>query len=140
MRLEKEDSELYHFMKLELGRQRDGLELIPSENFCSLAVMEAQGSVLTNKYSEGYPGKRYYGGNEFVDECEKLAIERMKKLFGAQHANVQSHAGSQANMAAYFALLQPGDKMMGLNLSHGGHLTHGSPVNFSGKWYKISAR
>ena len=139
MRLEKEDSELYHFMKLELGRQRDGLELIPSENFCSLAVMEAQGSVLTNKYSEGYPGKRYYGGNEFVDECEKLAIERMKKLFGAQHANVQPHAGSQANMAAYFALLQPGDKMMGLNLSHGGHLTHGSPVNFSGKWYKISA-
>ncbi|MCX8194763.1 MAG: serine hydroxymethyltransferase [Candidatus Micrarchaeota archaeon] len=136
-RLNSTDPDIYHFIKMELQRQRDGLELIPSENFCSLAVMEAQGSVLTNKYSEGYPGKRYYGGNQFVDECERLAIERAKQLFHADHANVQPHAGSQANMAVYFALLQPGDKIMGLNLSHGGHLTHGSPVNFSGKVYKI---
>jgi glycine hydroxymethyltransferase len=124
-------------MSAELLRQRTGLEMIPSENFCSLAVMEAQGSVLTNKYSEGYPGKRYYGGNEFIDQVETLAIERAKKLFGSFAANVQPHAGSQANMAAYFAALEPGQSIMGLNLSHGGHLTHGSPVNFSGKWYKI---
>jgi len=137
-KLEKIDSEVYGLVRKELQRQRDGLELIPSENFTSLAVMEAQGSVLTNKYSEGYPFKRYYGGNQFVDQVETLAIERAKKIFHAEHANVQPHAGSQANMAAYFALLQPGDKIMGLNLSHGGHLTHGSPVNFSGKVYKIA--
>jgi glycine hydroxymethyltransferase len=135
--IERTDPELYKSMQLELQRQREGLELIPSENFTSLAVMEAQGSVLTNKYSEGYPGKRYYGGNQFVDSCEMLAIERAKKIFSADHANVQPHAGSQANMAANFALLEPGAKIMGLNLSHGGHLTHGSPVNFSGKSYKI---
>ncbi|VVC01390.1 Serine hydroxymethyltransferase [uncultured archaeon] len=135
--LAKTDPEIYSLTKEELQRQRNGLELIPSENFASLSVMEAQGSVFTNKYSEGYPGKRYYGGNEFADKVETLAIERAKKIFHADHANVQPHAGSQANMAAYFALLQPGDKMMGLNLSSGGHLTHGSPVNFSGKVYKI---
>jgi len=137
--IQKIDSEAYGIIRSELARQREGLELIPSENFTSLAVMEAQGSVFTNKYSEGYPGKRYYGGNQFADAVESLAIERAKKLFHADHANVQPHAGSQANMAAYFALLQPGDKVMGLNLSHGGHLTHGSPVNFSGKSYKFVA-
>jgi len=136
--LQAEDPEIYQLARRELSRQREGLELIPSENFTSLAVMEAQGSILTNKYSEGYPGKRYYGGNQFIDGCETLAIERAKKIFHADHANVQPHAGSQANMAAYFALLQPGDKIMGLNLSHGGHLTHGSPVNFSGKLFKIA--
>jgi glycine hydroxymethyltransferase len=130
---------VYEAIRNELGRQKYGLELIPSENFASQAVLEAQGSVLTNKYSEGYPGKRYYGGNQFIDVTETLAIERAKKLFGAEHANVQPHAGAQANMAAYFAFLEIGDKMMGLNLSMGGHLTHGSPVNFSGKWYKIVA-
>ena len=135
--LPKTDPQVYALTKDELARQRNGLELIPSENFTSLAVMEAQGSVFTNKYSEGYPGKRYYGGNEFADKVETLAIERAKKIFHADHANVQPHAGSQANMAAYFALLQPGDKIMGLNLSSGGHLTHGSAVNFSGKIYKI---
>jgi glycine hydroxymethyltransferase len=133
------DPEVYDAIGKELARQRNGLELIPSENFTSVAVLEAQGSVLTNKYSEGYPGKRYYGGNQFIDITETLAIERAKKLFGAEHANVQPHAGAQANMAAYFAFLEIGDKMMGLNLSMGGHLTHGSPVNFSGKWYKIAA-
>ena len=137
--LQKVDPEIYSIAKDELKRQREGLELIPSENFTSLAVMEAQGSVFTNKYSEGYPGKRYYGGNQFADQSESLAIERAKKIFHADHANVQPHAGSQANMAVYFALLQPGEKIMGLNLSHGGHLTHGSPVNFSGKNYKIAA-
>ncbi len=137
--LEKADPEVYGAIMSELERQRNGLEMIPSENFTSLAVLEVQGSVLTNKYSEGYPGKRYYGGNQFVDVTESLAIERAKKLFGADHANVQAHAGSQANMAAYFAFLEIGDKMMGLNLSMGGHLTHGSPVNFSGKWYKVVA-
>ena len=137
MTLAKIDPEIYSFTREELARQRNNLELIPSENFTSLAVMEAQGSVLTNKYSEGYPGKRYYGGNEIADKVETLAIERVKKIFHADHANVQPHAGSQANMAAYFALLQPGDKVMGLNLSSGGHLTHGSGVNFSGKLYKI---
>jgi len=135
--LQKTDPEIYGIVRSELQRQREGLELIPSENFASLAVMEAQGSVFTNKYSEGYPGKRYYGGNEFADKSESLAIERAKKIFHADHANVQPHAGSQANMAAYFALLKPGDKVMGLNLSSGGHLTHGSPVNFSGKIYAI---
>ncbi|MFA5929299.1 MAG: serine hydroxymethyltransferase [Candidatus Micrarchaeia archaeon] len=135
--LQKMDPEIYGIMRLELSRQREGLELIPSENFTSLAVMEAQGGVMTNKYAEGYPGKRYYGGNEFIDQSEALAIGRAKKIFHADHANVQPHAGSQANMAAYFALLQPGDKVMGLNLSSGGHLTHGSPVNFSGKVYNV---
>lgn len=137
--LQSTDPAIYDIARKELARQRTGLEMIPSENFCSLAVMEAQGSVLTNKYSEGYPGKRYYGGNEFIDQSESLAIERAKKLFGAFAANVQPHAGSQANMAAYFAALEVGQSIMGLNLSHGGHLTHGSPVNFSGKWYKIVA-
>lgn len=137
--LEKIDPEIYGLVRSELQRQREGLELIPSENFASLAVMEAQGSVFTNKYSEGYPFKRYYGGNQFVDQVETLAIERAKKIFRADHANVQAHAGSQANMAAYFALLKPGDRVMGLNLSHGGHLTHGSSVNFSGKTYQFIA-
>lgn len=137
--LGKVDPEVHRAIMNELDRQKNGLEMIPSENFTSLAVLEAQGSVLTNKYSEGYPGKRYYGGNQFIDLTENLAIERAKKLFGAEHANVQPHAGAQANMAAYFAFLEIGDKMMGLNLSMGGHLTHGSPVNFSGKWYKVIA-
>lgn len=137
--LSKTDPEIYGIIRHELARQREGLELIPSENFTSLSVMEAQGSVFTNKYSEGYPGKRYYGGNQFADQSEALAIERAKKLFHADHANVQPHAGSQANMAVYFGLLEHGQKIMGLNLSHGGHLTHGSPVNFSGKHYKIAA-
>jgi len=137
--LQKTDPEIYGLVRSELARQREGLELIPSENFASLAVMEAQGSVFTNKYSEGYPGKRYYGGNQFADMAENAAISRAKTLFHAEHANVQPHAGSQANMAAYFALLQPGEKIMGLNLSSGGHLTHGSPVNFSGKTYKVAA-
>jgi len=135
--LRETDPEVYEALRNELGRQRYGLELIPSENFASSAVLEAQGSVLTNKYSEGYPHKRYYGGNQFIDVTETLAIERAKKLFGAEHANVQPHAGSQANMAAYFAFMEIGDKMMGLSLTHGGHLSQGSPVNFSGKWYKI---
>jgi len=135
--LQKVDPEIFGITKDELKRQREGLELIPSENFTSLAVMEAQGSVFTNKYSEGYPGKRYYGGNEFADKSETLAIERVKKIFHADHANVQPHAGSQANMEAYSAILAPGDKVMGLNLSSGGHLTHGSPVNFSGKVYNV---
>ena len=135
--LRETDPEVYEAIRNELGRQRYGLELIPSENFASPAVLEAQGSVLTNKYSEGYPHKRYYGGNQFIDVTETLAIERAKKLFGAEHANVQPHAGSQANMAAYFAFMEIGDKMMGLSLTHGGHLSQGSPVNFSGKWYKI---
>lgn len=121
----------------ELRRQRDGLEMIPSENYASKEVLEALGSCMTNKYSEGYPGKRYYGGNEFVDVVEKLAIERAKKLFGAEHANVQPYSGSPANMEIYFGLLNFGDKVMGLNLAHGGHLTHGHPVNFSGKAYKF---
>ena len=135
--LQKIDPEIYGITRDELARQRNGLELIPSENFTSLAVMEAQGGVFTNKYSEGYPGKRYYGGNEFVDKAETLAIERAKKIFHSDHDNVQPHAGSQANMEAYSALLSPGDKVMGLNLSSGGHLTHGSPVNFSGKVYNV---
>jgi glycine hydroxymethyltransferase len=135
--LKETDPEVYEAISKELNRQRYGLELIPSENFTSPAVLEAQGSVLTNKYSEGYPNKRYYGGNQFIDVMETLAIERAKKLFGAEHANVQPHSGSQANMAAYFAFLEIGDRMMGLSLTHGGHLSQGSPVNFSGKWYKI---
>ena len=120
----------------EYGRQQDHLELIASENFTSPAVMAAQGSVLTSKYAEGLPGKRYYGGCEFIDEIEEIAIERAKQLFGAAHANVQAHAGAQANLAVFLTLLQPGDTIMGMDLSHGGHLTHGCPVNISGKWFK----
>ena len=137
--LQQTDPEIFAAVSKELSRQREKLELIASENFTSLAVMQAQGSVLTNKYAEGYPAKRYYGGCEFVDQVETLAIERAKKLFGAEHANVQPHSGAQANMAVYFALLQPGDTVLGLNLSHGGHLTHGHPLNFSGKLYHIIA-
>lgn len=121
----------------ELQRQRDHLELIASENFTSPAVLAAQGSVLTNKYAEGLPGKRYYGGCEFIDKVEQLAIDRAKQLFGAAHANVQPHSGAQANFAVFLSLLQPGDTIMGMDLSHGGHLTHGSPVNVSGKWFKV---
>ncbi len=137
--LKQTDPEVFAAISKELSRQREKLELIASENFTSLSVMQAQGSVLTNKYAEGYPAKRYYGGCEFVDQVETLAIERAKKLFGAEHANVQPHSGAQANMAVYFALLQPGDTVLGLNLSHGGHLTHGHPLNFSGKLYNIIA-
>src|ERR1700712_4490170 len=122
----------------ELERQRDRIELIASENICSRAVLEAQGSVLTNKYAEGYPGKRYYGGCEYVDQIETLAIERAKTLFGCGFANVQPNSGSQMNQAVFLALLQPGDSFMGLGLEAGGHLTHGSPVNMSGKWFKAS--
>lgn len=136
--LDKNDPEVAALIHKEEDRQRFGLELIPSENYASLAVMEAQRSVLMNKYSEGYPGKRYYGGNEFYDTIENLAIERLKKLFGAQYANVQPHSGAQANMAVYAALLQPGDPVLAMDLAHGGHLTHGSPVNFSGMLYKFS--
>ena len=134
--LKKSDSKVYQAIQGELCRQRDELEMIASENYTSLAVMEAQGSVLTNKYAEGYPGKRYYGGCQYVDLCESLAIERAKALFQTECANVQPHSGSQANMAVFFAELQPGDKLMGLDLSHGGHLTHGSKVNFSGILYQ----
>ena len=137
--LQKTDPAVFQAVQKELSRQREKLELIASENFCSLAVMQAQGSILTNKYAEGYPAKRYYGGCENVDAVETLAIERAKKLFGAEHANVQSHSGAQANMAVYFALLQPGDTVLGLNLSDGGHLTHGHPMNYSGKLYNIIA-
>lgn len=133
----KSDPELAGYMASELMRQERNLELIASENYASPAVMAAMGSVLTNKYAEGYPGKRYYGGCEFVDEVETLAIERAKKLFGAAYANVQPHSGAQANTAVYFALLTPGDKLMGMDLSAGGHLTHGSPVNLSGKYFNI---
>lgn len=133
----KIDPEVADAMDLELGRQRNKIELIASENFVSEAVMQAMGSPLTNKYAEGYPGKRYYGGCEYVDIVEDLARERAKKLFGAEHANVQPHSGAQANMAVFFACLQPGDKVLGMNLAHGGHLTHGSPVNMSGKWFDI---
>ena len=131
------DSEVFEAIGKELGRQRSKLELIASENIVSKAVMEAQGSVLTNKYAEGYPGKRYYGGCEHVDVVEQLAIDRAKELFGAEYVNVQPHSGAQANMAVFFALLTPGDTVMGMNLTDGGHLTHGSPVNMSGKYFKI---
>ena len=137
--LQKTDPSVFAAVEKELNRQREKLELIASENFTSLAVMQAQGSILTNKYAEGYPAKRYYGGCEFVDQVEQLAIDRAKQLFGAEHANVQPHSGAQANMAVYFALLQPGDTVLGLNLSHGGHLTHGHPLNFSGKLYNVVA-
>jgi len=131
------DAEVFKAVEGELNRQRNKLELIASENIVSRAVMEAQGSVLTNKYAEGYPGKRYYGGCEFVDVVEQLAIDRAKKIFGAGYANVQPHSGAQANMAVFFALLKPGDTVLGMNLTDGGHLTHGSPVNISGKYFKI---
>lgn len=130
------DQEILNIAKLELSRQQNNLELIASENFVSLPVLAAAGSVLTNKYAEGYPGKRYYGGCEYVDMAENLARERLKKLFNAEYANVQPHSGSQANMAVYMTLLNPGDTILGLSLDHGGHLTHGSPVNFSGKIYR----
>ncbi len=136
--LSKTDPELFASLNRELNRQRNCIELIASENFVSESVLEAQGSVLTNKYAEGLPAKRYYGGCEFVDEVETMAIERIKKLFGAPHANVQPHSGAQANMAVFFAMLKPGDKVMGMSLDQGGHLTHGSPVNFSGKWFDVS--
>ena len=132
------DPELNEAISDEKKRQHEKLEMIASENFVSNAVMEAQGSVLTNKYAEGYPGKRYYGGCEYVDIAENLAIDRAKEIFGAEYANVQPHSGSQANMAVYFTFLKPGDKVMGMDLSHGGHLTHGSPVNFSGKLYNFT--
>lgn len=135
--VKKQDAQVAEAIKLELGRQRTKIELIASENFVSEAVMEAMGTVLTNKYAEGYPGKRYYGGCECVDIVEDLARDRAKQLFGAEHANVQPHSGAQANMAVYFAFLKPGDTVLGMNLSHGGHLTHGSPVNFSGTLYNF---
>ncbi|HRY84673.1 MAG TPA: serine hydroxymethyltransferase, partial [Candidatus Cloacimonadota bacterium] len=149
--IQANDPELYAFMHAELVRERENLELIASENFTSMAVLEAQGSILTNKYAEGYPYRwskktgavnyklygRYYGGCEYIDEVERLAIERAKELFGAEHANVQPHAGSQANMAAYFTLCPPGDTVLSLELAHGGHLTHGHPLSFSGQLYKI---
>jgi glycine hydroxymethyltransferase len=132
-----QDTEVAHILELEIKRQKENVNLIAAENYASKAVLAAQGSVFTNKYAEGYPEKRYYAGCRYVDEVESLAIQRAKKLFNAEHANVQPHSGSQANMAAYFALLEPGDTVMGMTLSHGGHLTHGSPVNFSGKLYKF---
>src|SRR5687768_18071442 len=130
------DPELWASITAENERQEQHIELIASENYASPAVMAAQGSQLTNKYAEGYPGKRYYGGCEFVDQVETLAIERSKRLFGAEHANVQPNSGSQANQAVLFALLQPGDTIMGMSLAEGGHLTHGMPLNLSGKWFK----
>ncbi|MFC5711516.1 serine hydroxymethyltransferase [Thalassorhabdus alkalitolerans] len=135
--VKKQDPKVFDAIQAELGRQRDKIELIASENFVSEAVMEAQGSVLTNKYAEGYPGRRYYGGCEYVDVAEDIARDRAKELFGAEHVNVQPHSGAQANMAVYFTILEPGDTVLGMNLSHGGHLTHGSPVNFSGVQYNF---
>ncbi|GAB4344042.1 MAG: serine hydroxymethyltransferase [Leptolyngbyaceae cyanobacterium] len=135
--LAQSDPAIANIINHELQRQRDHLELIASENFTSAAVLAAQGSVLTNKYAEGLPGKRYYGGCEYIDQVEQLAIDRAKQLFGAAHANVQPHSGAQANFAVFLSLLEPGDTIMGMDLSHGGHLTHGSPVNVSGKWFKV---
>src|SRR3954466_6496283 len=135
--LKTTDTQIFEAIGREHEREEHGLELIASENYVSQAVLDAQGSILTNKYAEGYPGKRYYGGCQFVDQVETLAIERVCRLFKAEAANVQPHSGSQANMAAYMALMQPGDTMVGMSLSHGGHLTHGSPVNFSGKFFKV---
>src|SRR5438876_2751184 len=135
--LSEVDPQIASAIDNEVRRQHEGLELIASENFVSEAVLEAMGSVFTNKYAEGYPGKRYYGGCEFVDVVENLARERAKKIFGAEYANVQPHSGSQANQAAYSAVLQPGDTILGMNLAHGGHLTHGHPLNFSGKTYNV---
>src|SRR5437867_904766 len=129
------DPEIAAAIANERRRQSSGLELIASENFVSQAILEATGSVFTNKYAEGYPGRRYYGGCEFVDVVESLAIERAKSLFGAEHANVQPHSGAQANMSVYLAVLKPGDTILGMNLAHGGHLTHGHPLNFSGKYF-----
>ncbi|MEE9247118.1 MAG: serine hydroxymethyltransferase [Dehalococcoidia bacterium] len=135
--LATQDQEVRRIIEAEQGRQKQKIVLIASENYASRAVLEAQGSVLTNKYAEGYPGRRYYGGCEFVDQAESLAIDRAKAIFGAEHANVQPHSGAQANMAVYFGLLEPGDTVMGLRLDQGGHLTHGSPVNFSGRYYNF---
>ncbi|NCA67914.1 MAG: serine hydroxymethyltransferase, partial [Clostridia bacterium] len=135
--IEKTDKKVYDALELELKRQRGNLELIASENFVSLAVMAAVGSHLTNKYAEGYPAKRYYGGCQYVDIVEEIAIERVKEMYGAKFANVQAHSGASANLAVYFALINIGDTVLGMNLSHGGHLTHGSKVNFSGKQYNI---
>jgi len=135
--IEENDNELYRFIMEEKERQRINIELIASENFVSDTVLQAMGSHLTNKYAEGYPGKRYYGGCEFVDKVENLAIERAKKIFGADHVNVQPHSGSNANFGVYFAVLKPGDKILGMDLSHGGHLTHGSPVNLSGSYFNV---
>lgn len=137
MSLQKNDSTIFEAIKQEKNRQHQTLELIASENFVSEDVLEAMGSVMTNKYAEGLPGKRYYGGCEFVDVAEQAAIERLTELFNAKYANVQPHSGAQANLAVFYALLQPGDKIMGMNLSHGGHLTHGSPVSISGKWFEV---
>ncbi|HLR69689.1 serine hydroxymethyltransferase [Virgibacillus alimentarius] len=137
MSLQKNDATIFEAIKQEQQRQLETLELIASENFVSQDVLEAMGSVMTNKYAEGYPGKRYYGGCEYVDVAEQAAIDRLKELFDVKYANVQSHSGAQANFAAFFALLEPGDKIMGMNLSHGGHLTHGSPVSVSGKWFEV---
>ena len=139
MRLSDVDPEVARAIMQEKKREKSGLELIASENFVSEAVLEAQGSVMTNKYAEGYPSRRYYGGCEYMDVVENLAIERAKKIFGAEHANVQPHSGSQANMAVYFAMLNVGDTIMGMELSHGGHLTHGSPASFSGKLFNVVA-
>jgi len=136
-KLKEVDPDIHNVIFGETKRQADGLELIASENFVSEAVMEAAGSVMTNKYSEGYPGKRYYGGCEFMDIAENLARDRAKELFGCEHVNVQPHSGSQANMAVYFSVLKPGDTLLGMNLSHGGHLTHGHPINFSGKFFNV---
>ena len=133
----KQDKAVYESIKEELNRQRNKLEMIASENFTSYAVMEAQGSIMTNKYAEGYPGKRYYGGCEFVDKVEQLAIDRAKEVFGAEHINVQAHSGSQANLAVYYGILKPGDTVMGMNLNDGGHLSHGSPVNISGNYFNV---
>ena len=133
------DPELFKAIADEVQRQREHIELIASENFVSPAVMEAMGSPLTNKYAEGYPAKRYYGGCQYVDVAENLARDRAKLLFGAEHANVQPHSGAQANTAVYFAMLNPGDTVLGMNLDHGGHLTHGSPLNFPGKYYNVVA-
>src|SRR5881409_3082098 len=135
--LSEVDSKIAELIKREVARQEHGLELIASENFVSYAVLEAMGTALTNKYAEGLPGKRYYGGCEVVDQVEQLAIDRAKQLFGAEHANVQPHSGSQANMAVYFATIQHGDTILTMELAHGGHLTHGSPRNFSGRFYKV---
>ena len=137
--LKKQDSEIFNVIEEEHSRQENTIELIASENHTSKAVMQAQGSVLTNKYAEGYPGKRYYGGCEFVDKIETIAIERAKQLFGCECVNVQPHSGAQANMAAFLSLIKPGDTIMGMDLSHGGHLSHGSPYNFSGKYFNVIA-
>src|SRR2546426_2534185 len=136
--LDDVDPEIAEILRAEARRQLTGIELIPSETLVSEAVLEAMGSIFTNKYAEGYPGKRYYGGCEFADKAEQLAIDRAKALFGAEHANVQAHSGTQANIAVYMTALQPGDVVLGMNLAHGGHLTHGHPLNFSGKMYKFT--